>query len=440
MTLVIVADLLKAGGNSRGGGVSVDRSLHTIDLDVAVGLGGLDLGGALRDVRQGRRDLAVNGGNHSGIGVALTADACGNGLELADGGVHRRGVIGVILNPLGDLSQGVQGILGALRNQLRGQLLIGDGTGALSGVGADQGSQISAGGLGVQNRLQSGVQISLRHLSLVGQSGKPLHRHINTVDSNSAVSSAGGDQDVHHLVGDGQRCAVDLNAHQRLGFDLVDLSLGALGQHFQLVKSGVLRHKYAPPLKNICLRLFAENSIENVLHLFVGGGIIRVLRIVRVIRRRPIGSKRLVQRLVDFLVRSRVFPDDLQNLGPNISSGIGGRDQLGRVDSIHDAAGQAPNGVLLLLTFYTVHADMKIDSRLFETLGRNDTAVVGQRYGKFGTSCLKDSRLGVSVPALVKNEFHNVDLFGVLHQAFILEHVGVGFFHCNFHGLHLLTE
>lgn len=46
--------------------MSVDRGLLTVDLDVAVGLGGLDLGGG--------GDLALDGSHHGGVVVILTAN------------------------------------------------------------------------------------------------------------------------------------------------------------------------------------------------------------------------------------------------------------------------------------------------------------------------------------------------------------------------------
>ena len=184
----------------------------------------------------------------------------------------------MILNPLSNLSQSIQGLLGALGDQLSGQLLVGDGAGALTSIRTDQSGQIGAGSLAVQHSLQSGIQIGLRDLSLVGQGRQTRHRNILAGNRQSAVGSTRSNQNVHHLVGDGQGNAVDLNAYQGLGFDLADLTLGALSQKLHLFESSVFRHKYVL-LKNICLRLFAENIIENVLHLFVSGGIVRSLRI-----------------------------------------------------------------------------------------------------------------------------------------------------------------
>ena len=168
----------------------------------------------------------------------------------------------MILNPLSNLSQSIQGLLGALGDQLSSQLLVGDGAGALTSILTDQSGQIGAGSLAVQHSLQSGIQIGLRDLSLVGQGRQTRHRNILAGNRQSAVGSTRSNQNVHHLVGDGQGNAVDLNAYQGLGFDLADLTLGALSQKLQLFEISVLRHKYVL-LKNICLRLFAENIIEN---------------------------------------------------------------------------------------------------------------------------------------------------------------------------------
>ena len=107
--------------------------------------------------------------------------------------------------------------------------------------------------------------------------------------------SGNGSADVHGFVGDLQGSTVVLNGgdnvglaalgnqsihptgqSRHLGVNGLDFGVRALRQHLQLVKSSVLRHIYVP-LNNICLRLFAENIIENILHLFVGSGIIRPL-------------------------------------------------------------------------------------------------------------------------------------------------------------------
>ena len=441
MALVVVADLLKAGRNSGSSGVGVDSGLLTIDLDVAVDLRGLDLGGAGGDALHGGGDLALDGGHHGGVVVILTADAGNDAVELGDGGVHGGGVIGVVLNPLGDLSQSVQGLLRALGDQLGSQLLVGDGADALAGVGADQGVHIRLGGLGGQNSRQGGVQVRLRNLSLVGQGSQTLHRHVGAIDGQGAVGGAGADQDVNHLVGDGQGSAVDLDAHQRLRLDSVDLGLGALGQHLQLVKSGVLRHIHVP-LKNICLRLFAENSIENVLHLFISGGIVRTLRIVfRIIGRSPLRLECVVKRLLDLFVGGGVFLDDLQDLRRHIPADVGGRDQLLGVDPIHNPAGQTPDGILLLRPLDPGDADLEIDAAFLQAFGRDDTPVIRKLHRRLlHAAGVEDSRLCVAVPALVKVELHNVDFFGVLHQTVIFQHMGIGCFHCDFHGLHLLTE
>ena len=77
----------------------------------------------------------------------------------------------MVLNPLGDLGQGVQGLLSAFGDQLLGQLLVGNGAGALASVAADQRRQISGGCLAVQNCSQGGIQVILRDLGLVGQGG-----------------------------------------------------------------------------------------------------------------------------------------------------------------------------------------------------------------------------------------------------------------------------
>ena len=167
---------------------------------------------------------------------------------------------------------------------------------------------------------------------------------------------------------------------------------------------------------------------------------VRDMELPRVVRGRPVGCERVVQGCVHFLVRSRVLSDDFQNLSPYVSSGMRGRNQLGCIDSIHDAAGQAPYGIFLLRALDAGHADVKTDPRLLQTLGGDDTTVVRQLHGQLHAAGLENGRFCVAIPAFIKEELHDVEGFGVLHQALILEHMGIGFFDCDFHGPHLLTE
>ena len=342
----------------------------------------------------------------------------------------------MILNPLSNLSQSIQGLLGALGDQLSGQLLVGDGAGALTSIRTDQSGQIGAGSLAVQHSLQSGIQIGLRDLSLVGQGRQTRHRNILVGNRQSAVGSTRSNQNVHHLVGDGQGNAVDLNAYQGLGFDLADLTLGALSQKLQLFESSVFRHKYVL-LKNICLRLFAENIIENVLHLFVSGGIVRSLRIFG---RYPGGLECIVEDFLNLCICSSIFPDDLKDLGLHVSIDVGGRHQLCGVKRVHDLAGQTPYRVFLNPILNAGNSDFEIDSGPFQTLSRNNASVIRQRHRRLLYAAgFKDSRFGITIPALIKAELHNIELVGVLYQTLILDQMGIGCFHCDLHGLRLLA-
>nr|DAG09071.1 MAG TPA: hypothetical protein [Caudoviricetes sp.] len=437
MTLIILTNLLEASFNRLSGRVSIDHGLLTIDLDVAVDLGLLHLSRTGGDILQCGSDLALNGGHHGGVLVLVTTNTGNDTVQLGDGSIHRGSVIGVILNPLSNLSQSIQGLLGAIGDQLSSQLLVGDGTGALTSILTDQSGQIGAGSLAVQNSLQSSIQIGLRNLSLVGQSGQTRHRNILAGNRQGAVGSTRSDQNVHHLVGDGQGNAIDLNAYQRLGFDLADLTLGALSQKLQLFESSVLRHKYVL-LKNICLRRIAENIIENVLHLFVGSGIAWSLRIFR---RYPGRLERIVKDFLNLCIRSSIFPDDLKNLGLHISVDMSRRHQLRGVKRVHDLAGQTPYRVFLDPILNTGNSDFEIDSGSLQTLSWNNAPVIRQRHRRLLYAAgFKDSRFGITIPTLVKVELHNIELVGVLYQTLILDQMGISFFHCDLHRSHLLIE
>lgn len=65
---------------------------------------------------------------------------------------------------------------------------------------------------------------------------------------------------------------------------------------------------------------------------------------------------------------------------------------------------------------------------------------VRQLHGQLHAAGLENGRFCVAIPAFIKEELHDVEGFGVLHQTLILEHMGIGFFDCDFHGPHLLTE
>ena len=185
--------------------VGVDGYISAVHLQVTVSIAGGNRGvdGAL-----GGRQLTLDGGHHGGVIILLAANTGRDGLQLGDGGVHSTGIIRVILNPVGNLLKGVQAVLGIVGNQLCGQLLIGDGTGALSGIRANQGADVGDHGL------QRGIQVSLGNLRLIGQSGQTLDGHVGAIHGQGAVGAAGGNQDVHRLLGNGQGHAVDLDALQ----------------------------------------------------------------------------------------------------------------------------------------------------------------------------------------------------------------------------------
>src|SRR5699024_2958772 len=229
--------------------VGVDGYISAVHLQVTVSIAGGNRGvdGAL-----GGRQLTLDGGHHGGVIILLAANTGRDGLQLGDGGVHSTGIIRVILNPVGNLLKGVQAVLGIVGNQLCGQLLIGDGAGALAGVGANQGADAG------HNRLESGIEVSLRHLRLVGQSSQTLDGDVDAVHGQGAVGCAGGDQDVHRLLGNGQCDAVDLDGLQDVslrahafqsgdaGSEGIGLLLDLLGVGFQTTKGeqavGVVRH------------------------------------------------------------------------------------------------------------------------------------------------------------------------------------------------------
>ena len=72
-------------------------------------------------------------------------------------------------------------------------------------------------GLCSQNSSQSVVEVRLGNLRLVGQCSQTLDGNIGTSHGNATVLGAGGNQNVHHLLSDGQGNAVHLNALQDVG-------------------------------------------------------------------------------------------------------------------------------------------------------------------------------------------------------------------------------
>ena len=122
--------------------------------------------------------------------------------------------------------------------------------------------------LGVDDGLQSGSQIALSNLGLVGQSRQTVNGNIDAVGGDGAVGLALSDEDVGDLIGQGQQSAVDLDAFQlvrlaagshqvidlsgqagNLSVDKADLALGAQRQFLELINSSVLgsRHVACPP-------------------------------------------------------------------------------------------------------------------------------------------------------------------------------------------------
>lgn len=57
----------------------------------------------------------------------------------------------MLLNPVGDFLQGIQAVLGALRNKLCGKFLVGNGTNTLTGIAALQSGYTSgkSGNIGI---------------------------------------------------------------------------------------------------------------------------------------------------------------------------------------------------------------------------------------------------------------------------------------------------
>ena len=98
--------------------------------------------------------------------------------------------------------------------------------------------QISLGSLGGDGSLQSFAQLVLGDLGLVSQTSQTGDGNSGAVDGDGAVLFAGSDQDVDHLVSDGQCLAVDLNTFQDVGFaassdqtfDVLDNRINAVGQ------------------------------------------------------------------------------------------------------------------------------------------------------------------------------------------------------------------
>ena len=141
---------------------------------------------------------------------------------------------------------------------------LADGAFAVAG----QGIQVSLLRLGVDDGLQSGSQIALGNLGLVGQGRQTVNGNINAIGGDGTVGLALSDEDVGDLIGQGQQSAVDLDAFQlvrlaagshqvidlsgqagNLSVDKADLALGAQRQFLELINSSVLgsRHIACPP-------------------------------------------------------------------------------------------------------------------------------------------------------------------------------------------------
>ena len=163
-----------------------------VDLDVTVRLGCFHLGSVGVDPGERGRDFALDSSDYRRIVIFLAADTGHNGLKLRDCRIHRGSVIRMILNPVGNLCQGIQTVLSILRNELRGQFLAGDGTDALAGIRTHKGGHIGGRRLAVEHGFQRGIKIALRYLRLICQSGQSLDRHIDIVDSQCSVGSTSG--------------------------------------------------------------------------------------------------------------------------------------------------------------------------------------------------------------------------------------------------------
>ena len=152
------------------------------------------------------------------------------------------------LNPSGDLGQSIQRLLGALGDQLGSQLLIGNGTGRLTGISTNQSGQLAIGGvqsLAVDLGLQGSLQLGLAHLVLLCQSAQTINNAGNLCDLRIGVvlhSLACRHSAVISVLADSGSITLDHNNPSGAIVDLANTGIGididhALGRSGRLTLS-----------------------------------------------------------------------------------------------------------------------------------------------------------------------------------------------------------
>ena len=209
--------------------------------------------GIVTDVQSGDSAVSIllDVGNHS-VADSPLGQSANQVLQGGDSLIHRRGVIGVRLNPSGDLGQSIQRLLGALGDQLGSQLLIGNGTGRLTGISTNQSGQLAIGGiqiglfsLAVDLGLQGSLQLGLAHLVLLCQSAQTINNAGNLCDLRIGVvlhSLAGRHSAVISVLADSGSITLDHNDPSGAIVDLANTGIGididhALGRSGRLTLS-----------------------------------------------------------------------------------------------------------------------------------------------------------------------------------------------------------
>ena len=209
--------------------------------------------GIVTDVQSGDSAVSIllDVGNH-GVADSSLGQSANQVLQGGDSLIHRRGVIGVRLNPSGDLGQSIQRLLGALRDQLGSQLLIGDGTGRLTGISTNQSGQLAIGGvqiglfsLAVDLGLQGSLQLGLAHLVFLCQSAQTINNAGNFCDLRIGVvlhRLAGRHSAVISVLADSGSITLDHNNPSGAIVDLANTGIGididhALGRSGRLTLS-----------------------------------------------------------------------------------------------------------------------------------------------------------------------------------------------------------
>ena len=198
--------------------------------------------GIVTDVQSGDSTVSIllDVGNNSAAGSILGQSA-NQVLQGGDGLIHRRGVIGVRLNPGSNLSQSIQRLLGALGDQLGSQLLIGNGAGRLAGISTNQSGQLAIGGvqislvsLAVDLGLQGSLQLGLAHLILRCQSAQISNVAGNLCDLSIGVvlhGLAGRNSGVVSASTDRGGVALDYDSPDRAVVNLANTGISVDIQH-----------------------------------------------------------------------------------------------------------------------------------------------------------------------------------------------------------------